>query len=236
MSSKEVGFGFPSRNSLAFKRYLNEHAPVAIREIIAPLGFNSGDALYFGIIKALKKLKNKKNGLDTSDVLFLKGYSILLSDRAALKRCVPDIYNRLMIAGIDFSVDALVNVVEESGNVEMFRYLIEMFPGSNHGSRFWHQNLAILTQTRVSAKIRARHSVQHKHKKTDETKRVVIEQWEEYRGDKSTAASFANKLCGGSDAGARPDFFYDINNNKRLDVPTVTNRTVRKWINEHLSK
>lgn len=226
---KDYGLGFHSKNSLKFKRYLDVYAPPLVRTLMASIGYSS-DTLYRGIINAFRNLK--RNDADRADIVLIEIWSLLIADRKSLKQHALQAYQRLIIAGADYAVADLVDVLDREGSKELYIKLQTAFPRAP----FLHQEFARYTQNRMSARSSARRSVGAKTKNIDETKQEVIRQWIKFLGDKSTAASFANKFCEGVDAGAKPDVFHDVVTGQPLQCSTVTNRTVRKWINEYKAK
>lgn len=220
------GLGFHSKNSLAFKRYLDVYAPPEVGTLAESIGYNS-NTLYGGIINAFRNSKNKK--FDGTDDVLLRIWRLLMADQATLKQEALPAYSRLFVAGADAAVANLVDVLDGEGSKELYIKLRTAFPRAP----YLHQEFARYTQNRMSAKSSARRSVRVRNKNIDETKQEVIRQWIKFRGDKSTAASFANKLCEGVDTGAKPEIFHDVVTGEPLQCSPVTNRTVRKWINEY---
>lgn len=226
---KDNGLGFHSENSLAFKRYLDVYAPPQVGTLTASIGYCS-NTLYRGIINAFRNFKCKK--LDYDDIVLIKIWQLLFADQATLKQQALQAHNRLLVAGADAAIADLVDVLDRLGSKELYIRLNVSFPRSP----FLHQEFTRCTQKRMTAKFSARRSVEVKNKNIDETRQEVIRQWRKFRGDKSTAASFSKKLCVGIDTGAKPDIFHDVVTGEPLQCSPVTNRTVRKWINEYRGK
>lgn len=233
MASEEFGLGFHSKEGLAFKCYLAEQAPEDVTKAIRELEL-AWYNLYPEIIASYRRLKAPKAQLSQADPQVIKLWFLLLADKERLRKYAPNIHRRLLIAGVDLACHHLIDVYEREGSAGVFKALNHAFPESGHAARFLHQELARLMQNRVAAKRRGKGAVEKRHEdQTAKTKMVVIEQWEKFPGDKSTAGTFANRFCGGVDAGAKPDCFYDVVTGDPLPVIPVSNRTVRKYINDY---
>jgi len=233
MASEETGLGFHKNGALAFKRYLSDHASVEVRDALKRMEL-PWYLLYPRIIEAYRGLKQADIPFTRTDAETVRIWQLLLADREAFLKHAPTVYRRLLIAGVDVACHHLVGVNESEGTSGIYKALYSVFPEPTHRARALHQEFARLMESRVSVKRRGRQAVERRHRdRTEETKRVVIEQCTKFPGDKSTAGTFANRFCGGADAGAKPDRFHDVETGAPLPVIPVSNRTVRKYINDY---
>ena len=236
MTSEITSLGFHSKESLAFKRYLVEQAPLEVKGAIKELGV-PWYSLYPEIIKAYRRLKGAGSEFTQADAKIVMVWLLLLGDRDSFLKYAPTIYRRLLVAGVDLACHHLIDVYEQQGSAGVFKALHSAFPESGYRARFLHQELTRLMQNRVSAKRRGRDAIERRHERqTYKTKNAVIEQWEKYPGNKATTATFANHFCEGADAGAKPDCFHDVVTGEPLPVAPISNRTVRKYINDYRKK
>ncbi|MCG8523258.1 MAG: hypothetical protein MI744_13735 [Pseudomonadales bacterium] len=233
MASEETGLGFHKNGALAFKRYLSDHASVEVKDALKRMEL-PWYLLYPRIIEAYRGLKQADIPFTRTDAEAVRLWQLLLTDRDAFLEHAPTVYRRLLIAGIDLACHHLVDVNEREGSSGVYKALYSAFPEATHSARALHQEFARLMQSRVSIKRRGKQAVEKRHREeTEETKRVVIEQWEKFPGDKSTAATFARHFCGDDDEGAKPEVFRDVISGIALPVKPLTNKTVRRYINEH---
>lgn len=213
-----------SPNEKQFAIYLEGFEP-SICNLMREWGYTSR-GLYSAVMQALKKFGDQKE-LTDKDLILLRINSDLIN-KPSFRKHAPAAYQRFLLCGAYFSACSLA----DKSLQERFLKLHRAFPNSPLMCH-WFERMAAAKET---TRRHARQSSIKRHERTRAAKAAVIEQWEKFKGDKATAASFATKLSGGDDDAAKPEFWRDIETNEPLKIDPVSRKTVAKWVNEYRRK
>lgn len=189
-------------------------------------GYSSTD-LYSAIISALKAFGNQDK-LSSKEVALLAIHSALIK-QPLIKKYAPAAYNRFMVAGVYYTACSL----SDKNVSQRLSILHDMFPQPGISGELVRSIFARFATLKEATRNTARSNANKRAEKIALSKKMVIEQWEKYTGNKSTAANFATKLSEGADDSAKPEFWRDIETGEPLTVKTYRRKKVVTWINEH---
>lgn len=244
--NKQKGLGMPGwriREQLAsmshgekkFAIYLDAFEP-SICTQMQEWGYISTD-LYMAVISALKAFGNQDE-LSSKDAALIEIHCSLIQ-KPLFKKYAPAAYNRFRVAGFYYYACSL----SDKGVRERLIILRGVYPDSGIDGEMVRSTLARFATLKEATRNTARRNANKRKEKIGVSEKAVIEQWEKYTGNKSTAANFATKLSGGVDDSAKPKFWRDVETSEPLTVTTYRRKKivslVRKYEKEktpHASK
>lgn len=209
-----------SENEKAFIRYIERRAPESLRERMR-LCDHTSTTLYHGIIQAMLKLKHEQPKLTFKDRCLISIFQFLITD-AGFRKHANQAYERFLVAGTDISAENLKHMSSR----EAYAALRQAFPQGGYAQY-------ILATIAVSRRARSQQAQRGGTAKTAPAKETIIQQWEKFEGDKTTAATFATKISGGTDDSAKPEYWNDVVTGERLSATPVARKAVARWVNKY---
>lgn len=214
-----------SHGEQKFAIYLETFEP-SICTQMKEWGYSSTD-LYRAIISALKAFGNQDE-LSSKDAALIEIHSSLIQ-KNLLKKYAPATYNRFRMAGFYYYACSL----SDKGVRERLIILRGVYPDSGINGELVRSTLARFATLKEATRNTARHNANKRAEKIAISEKTVIEQWEKYTGNKSTAANFATKLSEGADDSAKPKFWRDVETGEPLAVTTYRRKKVVSLVKKY---
>ena len=214
-----------SHGEQKFAIYLETFEP-SICTQMKEWGYSSTD-LYRAIISALKAFGNQDE-LSSKDAALIEIHSSLIQ-KNLLKKYAPATYNRFRVAGFYYYACSL----SDKGVRERLIILRGVYPDSGIDGELVRSTLARFATLKEATRNTARHNANKRAEKIAISEKAVIEQWEKYTGNKSTAANFATKLSEGADDSAKPKFWRDVETGEPLAVTTYRRKKVVSLVKKY---